>query len=121
MKDNILENEINITEIIKEVEIQKKENIIDKINNYLDINNFEYAKRLAEELIKKEPKYKEAYLVLSDIYYEEENYKAVIDISFSKILSFIYYLHFLHTNNVIHQNECAESINIGSSAYACLV
>ena len=80
MKDNILENEINITEIIKEVEIQKKENIIDKINNYLDINNFEYAKRLAEELIKKEPKYKEAYLVLSDIYYEEENYKAVIDI-----------------------------------------
>ena len=31
MKDNILENEINITEIIKEVEIQKKENIIDKI------------------------------------------------------------------------------------------
>ena len=59
MKDNILENEINITEIIKEVEIQKKENIIDKINNYLDINNFEYAKRLAEELIKKEPKYKE--------------------------------------------------------------
>ena len=80
MKDNILENEINITEIIKEVEIQKKENIIDKINNYLDINNFEYSKRLAEELIKKEPKYKEAYLVLSDIYYEEENYKAVIDI-----------------------------------------
>ena len=80
MKDNILENKINITEIIKEVEIQKKENIIDKINNYLDINNFEYAKRLAEELIKKEPKYKEAYLVLSDIYYEEENYKAVIDI-----------------------------------------
>ena len=40
MKDNILENEINKTEIIKEVEIQKKENIIDKINNYLDINNF---------------------------------------------------------------------------------
>ena len=88
MKDNILENEINITEIIKEVEIQKKENIIDKINNYLDINNFEYAKRLAEELIKKEPKYKEAYLVLSDIYYEEENYKAVIDI-LSKGLNYI--------------------------------
>ena len=80
MNNNILENEINITEIIKEVEIQKKENIIDKINNYLDINNFEYAKMLAEELIKKEPQYKEAYLVLSDIYYEEENYKAVIDI-----------------------------------------
>ena len=77
---NILENEINITEIIKEVEIQKKEIIIDKINNLLDINNFEYAKKLAEELIKKEPKYKEAYLVLSDIYYEEENYKAVVDI-----------------------------------------
>ena len=33
MKDNILENEINITEIIKEVEIQKKENIIDKYLN----------------------------------------------------------------------------------------
>ncbi|WP_432633505.1 tetratricopeptide repeat protein [Brachyspira sp.] len=80
MNNNILENEINITEIIKEVEIQKKENIIDKINNFLDVNNFEYAKRLAEELIKKEPQYKEAYLVLSDIYYEEENYKAVIDI-----------------------------------------
>gem|GEM_PF-5523731 len=31
MKDNILENEINITEIIKEVEIQKKENIIIKL------------------------------------------------------------------------------------------
>ena len=88
MNNNILENEINITEIIKEVEIQKKENIIDKINNYLDINNFEYAKRLAEELIKKEPKYKEAYLVLSDIYYEEENYKAVIDI-LSKGLNYI--------------------------------
>lgn len=80
MNNNILENEINITEIIKEVEIQKKENIIDKINNFLDVNNFEYAKKLAEELIKKEPQYKEAYLVLSDIYYEEENYKAVIDI-----------------------------------------
>ena len=80
MSNNILENEINITEIIKEVEIQKKEIIIDKINNFLDINNFEYAKKLAEELIKKEPQYKEAYLVLSDIYYEEENYKAVIDI-----------------------------------------
>ena len=80
MSNNILENEINITEIIKEVEIQKKEIIIDKINNFLDINNFEYAKKLAEELIKKEPKYEEAYLVLSDIYYEEENYKAVIDI-----------------------------------------
>ena len=80
MSNNILENEINIAEIIKEVEIQKKEIIIDKINNFLDINNFEYAKKLAEELIKKEPKYKEAYLVLSDIYYEEENYKAVIDI-----------------------------------------
>ena len=80
MSNNILENEINIAEIIKEVEIQKKEIIIDKINNFLDINNFEYAKKLAEELIKKEPQYKEAYLVLSDIYYEEENYKAVIDI-----------------------------------------
>ena len=80
MSNNILEKEINIAEIIKEVEIQKKEIIIDKINNFLDINNFEYAKKLAEELIKKEPKYKEAYLVLSDIYYEEENYKAVIDI-----------------------------------------
>ena len=80
MSNNILEKEINIAEIIKEVEIQKKEIIIDKINNFLDINNFEYAKKLAEELIKKEPQYKEAYLVLSDIYYEEENYKAVIDI-----------------------------------------
>ena len=80
MSNNILENKINIAEIIKEVEIQKKEIIIDKINNFLDINNFEYAKKLAEELIKKEPQYKEAYLVLSDIYYEEENYKAVIDI-----------------------------------------
>ena len=36
MKDNILENKINITEIIKEVEIQKKENIIDK----RDFKNF---------------------------------------------------------------------------------
>ncbi len=77
MKNNILENETNIEEIIKNVEVKK---IIDKINNLLDVNNFEYAKRLAEELIKKEPQYKEAYLVLSDIYYEEENYKAVVDI-----------------------------------------
>lgn len=77
MKNNILENETNIKETIKNMELKK---IIDKINNLLDVNNFEYAKRLAEELIKKEPQYKEAYLVLSDIYYEEENYKAVVDI-----------------------------------------
>lgn len=77
MKNDILENETNIKRIIKDGEIQK---IIDKINNLLDVNNFEYAKRLAEELIKKEPQYKEGYLVLSDIYYEEENYKAVVDI-----------------------------------------
>lgn len=37
------------------------------------------------------------------------------------IILFIYYLHFLHNNNVILQNECAESINIGSPTYACLV
>lgn len=37
------------------------------------------------------------------------------------IIFLIYYLHFLHNNNVILQNECAESINIGSLTYACLV
>ena len=85
MKDNILENEKTIKEIMKDTDnilsnMPNKENVMAKINNFLDANNLEYAKRLAEELINKEPKYKEAYLVLSDIYYEEEDYKAVIDI-----------------------------------------
>lgn len=75
MKNNdILENKPSVKDILK------KEDIITQINNFLDVNNLDYAKKLAEELINREPQYKEGYLVLSDIYYEEEDYKNVIEI-----------------------------------------
>ncbi|WP_295295309.1 tetratricopeptide repeat protein [uncultured Brachyspira sp.] len=71
--DNI-ENEIK--EIIKET----NENIITTINTFIEKNNLDYAKKIALQLINKEPNYKDGYLVLADIFYEEEDYKSIIRI-----------------------------------------
>lgn len=71
--DNI-ENEIK--EIIKET----NENIITTINAFIEKNNLDYAKKIALQLINKEPDYKDGYLVLADIFYEEEDYKSIIRI-----------------------------------------
>ncbi|WP_297299577.1 tetratricopeptide repeat protein [uncultured Brachyspira sp.] len=73
-----------ILDIIKE----SNDIIVEKINNFIDINNISYAKKLALELIKKDNKYKYGYLVLADIYYEENDYKSVIDLM-NNALNFI--------------------------------
>ena len=68
--------DINLDNSIKE----NNNIVIENINNLININKIYYAKQLALELIKKDCNYKYGYLVLSDIYYEECNYKAVIDL-----------------------------------------
>ncbi|EKV56662.1 TPR domain-containing protein [Brachyspira hampsonii 30446] len=73
-------NNINADDEIKEIIKESNDIVIEKINNLIDINNISYAKKLALELIKKDHKYKYGYLVLSDIYYEEEDYKSVIEL-----------------------------------------
>lgn len=81
-------NNINVDNDIKEVIKESNDIVIEKINNLIDINNISYAKKLALELIKKDNKYKYGYLVLADIYYEENDFNAVIELM-DKGLSFI--------------------------------
>lgn len=75
---NITDN--NIDEDINNIIKENNDIIAEKINNLIDINNIIYAQKLALELIKKDNKYKYGYLVLADIYYEENDYKAVIEL-----------------------------------------
>ena len=70
----------NLDNEIKDILKENNEIVVEKINNLIELNNIDYAKKLALELIKKDNKYKYGYLVLADIYYEEENYKAVIEL-----------------------------------------
>ncbi|WP_300369527.1 tetratricopeptide repeat protein [Brachyspira sp.] len=82
---SVTENINNTLDETKDEEIKDiiKENndiIAKKIDNLIDINNISYAKKLALELIKKDNKYKYGYLVLADIYYEENDYKSVIEL-----------------------------------------
>ncbi|WP_295162081.1 tetratricopeptide repeat protein [uncultured Brachyspira sp.] len=67
-------------EDIKEIIKESNDIVADKINKLIDINNMLLAKKLALELIKKDNNYKYGYLVLADIYYEEEDYKSVIEL-----------------------------------------
>ena len=78
----------NLDNDIKDILKENNEIVVEKINNLIELNNIDYAKRLALELIKKDNKYKYGYLVLADIYYEEENYKAVIEL-IDKALEYI--------------------------------
>ncbi len=86
-ENNTINNE-NIDEDIKDIIKENNDIIAEKINNLIDINNISYAKKLALELIKKDHKYKYGYLVLADIYYEENDYKSVIEL-LDKALNFI--------------------------------
>lgn len=89
--ENINNNTINNKNIDDDINDIIKENndiIAEKINNLIDINNISYAKKLALELIKKDNKYKYGYLVLIDIYYEENDFKSVIEL-IDKALNFI--------------------------------
>ncbi|PPS21649.1 tetratricopeptide repeat protein [Brachyspira murdochii] len=73
-------NNINVDDDIKEIIKESNDIVIEKINNLIDINNISYAKKLALELIKKDNKYKYGYLVLADIYYEENDFNSVIEL-----------------------------------------
>ena len=73
-------NNINLDNEIQNIIKENNEIVVEKINNLIELNNIDYAKRLALELIKKDNSYKYGYLVLSDIYYEEENYESVIEL-----------------------------------------
>ena len=64
----------NLDNEIKDILKENNEIVVEKINNLIELNNIDYAKRLALELIKKDNKYKYGYLVLIDIYYEENDY-----------------------------------------------
>ena len=78
----------NLDNEIKDILKENNEIVVEKINNLIDLNNIDYAKKLALELIKKDNKYKYGYLVLSDIFYEEENYKEVVKL-IDKALEYI--------------------------------
>ena len=77
--NNVYDNAA-IDEDIKDIIKENNDIIAEKINNLIDINNISYAKKLALELIKKDNKYKYGYLVLIDIYYEENDFKSVIEL-----------------------------------------
>ena len=102
--DNTI-NDINIDNDIKEIVKESNDTVIEKINNLIDINNISYAKKLALELIKKDNKYKYGYLVLADIYYEENDYKAVIDLMNNA-------LNFLKDDKDLIENKIEALINI---------
>lgn len=54
--------------------------IIKEINDFIDLDKLIDAKRLAKELISKDPSSIDGYLALSDIYYEESNFKKSLEI-----------------------------------------
>ncbi len=81
MSNNLaITDDINIKEYIDKIILQSNDTIFKKINELIHIDNLDYAKLLAFELINKDKNYKDAYLVLSDIYYEEEDFDSVIKI-----------------------------------------
>ena len=81
MSNNLtVNNDIDIKDYIEKVVLESNDTIFKKINDFLHIDNLEYAKLLAFELLNKDRHYKEAYLVLADIYYEERDFESVIKV-----------------------------------------
>lgn len=70
-KDNALAVMLKASEVLPESDTVTNNTAL----VYTEIGNFNYAKKLAEKIIRRNPKYIPAYITLGNIYYLQKNYE----------------------------------------------